>query len=291
VPLVVLWPLIGAAREFAPGFWSRPAPDQLTDLYGQLFQPLALFLLAGAVLMTGTSLMDRVWQRPREMTPAPQDADHRDLPPDEMAAALMLLALPVAGYALAAAATGAFHRRYVLQVVLGLGILAAWWAARLVRSRREAAILLAVLLLGCGARLGTGVLSLGREPADPLASHTPIISMVPAGAPIVVSHALTFLQMVHYSGREAGTRLTYLTRPADVVEGLGVDTGGRALRRLAKVAPLEIREYDEFVGAHHQFHVYGPKSWLIPKLLSQSAQVRLLAEGEDGSLYAVEIRR
>jgi hypothetical protein len=75
------------------------------------------------------------------------------------------------------------------------------------------------------------------------------------------------------------------------VEGLGVDTGGRALHRLATVAPLEIRAYNEFVGAHHQFHVYGPKSWLIPKLLSQSAQVRLLAEGEDGSLYAVEIRK
>jgi hypothetical protein len=96
--------------------------------------------------------------------------------------------------------------------------------------------------------------------------------------------------MAHYLGPDAA-RLTYLTRPADVVKQLGVDTGSRALRRLSEIAPISAQDYDAFVARHERFYVYGPASWVIPKLLSQNAEVRLLHDTGDVRLYAVRTAR
>jgi hypothetical protein len=290
-PFLFLWPLIAGARQFTSGFWSRPDPGQLTDLYHHLLDPLALPLLVAAVGLSLAWAWD--WLRSSSHVAVQRSAAENGgaLRLEELSAALMLLALPVVGYGLGVLITGAFHERYVLQGVLGLAIMGGWWASRLAGSRRSAAVLVGALLLASVFRLGGGVFNLFRGQPDALHADRPLLSRAPDDGPLVIAHALTYLPLAHYSDPGAAARLVYLTRPADVVEKLGVDTGGRALRQLGAVAPLHIEDYESFVSTHPHFYVYGPKSWLIPKLLSQNAVVRLMGQSETASLYAVDIPR
>ncbi|HWP99703.1 MAG TPA: hypothetical protein VNK92_04465, partial [Vicinamibacterales bacterium] len=94
--------------------------------------------------------------------------------------------------------------------------------------------------------------------------------------PLVASHALVFLPLAHYLPPAEAQRVAYIARPPDVVRRIGVDTGARALRRLARVAPLWVAEYDAFVQAHPRFLVYGPPTWFVTKLLEDGAAARLV---------------
>ena len=55
------------------------------------------------------------------------------------------------------------------------------------------------------------------------------------------------------------------------------------------MAPIDVEDYDAFVRDHPRFYVYGPRSWLVPKLLSQHASLRLVRESGDETLYLVEM--
>src|SRR5262249_59824559 len=103
-------------------------------------------------------------------------------------------------------------------------------------------------------------------PADPLGDRRPVLPAGDETAPVVVSHALAFLPMVHYSAADGRAALVYLARPDDVVRQLGGDTAGRALTLLSRISPMQVEPYDRFVGAHRRFFLFGPRSWVIPKL-------------------------
>jgi 4-amino-4-deoxy-L-arabinose transferase-like glycosyltransferase len=290
IPFLFLRPLVETARQFAPTFWSRPSPGDLVESYRQLLDPLSLLVVTAVACMTIAALLIR--PAATVLDAAPTDARERALTADEIVAASVLLALPAVGYVLAVFVTGAFHQRYVIQGVLGFAILVAWWAAILLRSRRDATILVIVLFLAFGARQGVGALGLVRTASDPLEEHHSLLKAVPGELPVVVPHPVTFLQLAHYSSAYMGTRLTYLTKPADVVQQLGIDTGSRGLRLLAQLVPLNVQDYDAFVRTHDQFYVYdGPRSYLVPKLLSQTAEVRLIREHGDVLLYLVSIAK
>lgn len=288
VPLVVLRPLMRGASEFASTFWSPPAFSELTNFYQALTMPLGLVLLGAAVTLTISAMWSRQ-EGARELPSAVGTTLPVRLPADEAVAALAFLALPGFAYCISVLTTGVFHERYVLPGVLGFAVLAAWWFAAAVRSPRKQAILVSVLFLAFAARQASGALGMIRAAPDPITQHRALISRVPADAPLVVSHALTYLPIAHYSKAVESRTYTYLTRPPDVVRRLGVDTGSRALRQLASIAPLDVREYDAFVRTHRTFYVYGPRSWLIPTLLGQGAAVELVVEGEDASLYHVTV--
>src|SRR5262245_54177146 len=134
-----------------------------------------------------------------------------------------------------------------------------------------------------------GARALFSTGSDPIASQRAALSVLNSGEPLVISHALTFLPMAHYTAGAGTARVAYLTRPPDVVRRLGSDTSGRALRLLAEIAPIDVEDYDVFVRQHARFYVYGPRSWLVPKLLSQHAALRLLRESGDEMLYLVNI--
>lgn len=289
-PLLALRPLIAAARGFAPTFWAPPSVGELGGYYRQLLEPLALVLFAAAVVWTGIVVLTRLLTR-RTSAMEPETPVTNGLLLEELVAASALLALPVAGYLLAVAVTGAFHERYVLQGVLGFSILLAWWSPHAARTRTAAATLLVVVFLAFAGRQAAGAVGLIRGASNPLVDHQPVLALAPVETPLVVSHALPFLQLAHYQRLASGRALTYLTRPPDVVKQMGGDTGARALRILAGYAPLEVEEYEPFVRSHQQFYVYGPRSWLVPKLLTDGADVRLVRENGDASLHAVTTRR
>jgi hypothetical protein len=286
-PLPLLWPLIASARQFTEGFWSQPEIVQLWGLYRRLLEPLDLIVLAAGLVASAFWLIERTTEhnsvlRTRAVSQAP-----RNLPPDEIAVALALIALPIAGFSLAVTVTGAFHERYVLQVVLGLAMLFAWACARALRSRQAIAILVVTIVAAAGVRLAAGVMQFARPAPDPLVRHRALLARA-EGADVVVSHVLTFLPLTYYS--KTGPHVTYLTKPADVVEQLGVDTGGKALQKLADIVPMDLQDYDRYVTDHRRFYLYGPESWVTRRLLSQQARLRLVGTNDELSLYEVEIR-
>lgn len=280
-------PLVSGARRFAATFWSRPSASDLIGFYDLLLEPLSLVLLAAASILT--VLTHGAPRTGRESSWLPQTAGGWNLPVDEMIAALALLAIPAIGYLLGVLVTGAFHERYVLYAVLGFAVLASAWVRALPLSRLQATGFIVVCLFAFAARQGTGVLAWIRGPQDPLVQHRALLEQASPDRPLVVSHALVFLPVAHYSTPSVGRRLTYLVRPPAVVQRLGVDTGARALQRLSGLAPLDVQEYDRFVQENRQFCVYGPASWLVPQLLRDGATLQLIAQSGDMSLFRVEI--
>lgn len=284
VPLVLLWPLVHGARQFAPTFWSSPTLDKLAIFGRELMDPLALVLIIATGCM---ALAEAVWpqrQTHTSLTPV-APAGYAGLRADEVAAALMLTALPLAGYLLALY-TGAFHGRYVLQVVLGLGILVGWGSAALIKTRRNAAIFLAVLLLAFTGRLASTAFGLVRGPADPLADHELFLSLPRNGSPIVVSRVLDYLPIAHYSGSNSGARVVFLTKPPE--PRLGLLSRDRAIRLLAHYAPLEVVDFNQFVASQNRFYVYGHPGWMIPALVARGATIRFLGEHDNATLYEIE---
>jgi len=283
--VLTVWPLVAAARQFAPTFWSPPSPGDVLDAYRLILEPLALPAFAAALATFGVGLAFTRRSRGDVEVLSPISKP----PLEEVALVLALVALPVAGFVLAVGATGAFHERYVLQAVLGVSILAGWWSASLLRSRFTSVVAVATILLVLAARQASGAVALAREAPDPLASQRWALIATPGDAPLVVSHALTYLPLAHYLSESGDSRVIYLTRPPDVVQRLGSDTSGRALGLLSHVVGLDVQPYEAFVRAHPQFYVYGPKSWLVPKLLRDSASLRLVRESGDDMLYSVDM--
>ncbi len=208
---------------------------------------------------------------------------------DEIVAALALMALPIAGYVLAMF-TGAFQGRYVLQAVLGIGILVGWSVATLVASRTSAAILVAILFVVASARLAGGALGFVRGPVDGLAEHELLLSIPSDGLPVAVSRALDYLPISHYCHSEVANRLVFLTKPAETQ--LDMRTADRALQLLAQYAPLQIQDFERFLATHDRFYLYGRSSWMVQALVTRpSVVMRYLGERETGTLYLVEVRR
>jgi hypothetical protein len=291
--LVLLRPLMNAARGFGATFWSPPSPGDLVVFYKHLLDPLAVLLLAAAILTAAWIVVRSI--RGAGHTPIEGAMDSPSLAIEDLAVAVALLTVPIVGYGVSALVTGAFHERYVLHGVLGLAILIAWGASKLVRSTGGIAILVAVLFTAFAARHAIDATGLLRGPANPLSDQERLLALAASNSPIVVSHAVPYLQVAHYSNphrgsRDAGRSFAYVSKPADVVEKTG-DTGSRAMRLLSRITPLDVNEYDTFVGRYTQFDVYGPRSWMIPKLLSQGADVRLLGEHGDVFLYRVTMTR
>jgi hypothetical protein len=282
-PFIWLQSLIRSARQYADTFWSPPTLEKLTTFYRELAEPFALVL---AVALGCIVLAKAVW--PDVGHSGEAERTHRSvLGIDEIVVTLALAALPFAGYALAML-TGAFHGRYVLQAVLGLGILVGWGAATLIANRITAAILVTVLFAVSGARLAAGAAGLLRGPADGMADHELLLSIPADGLPVAVSRALDYLPISHYCRADVATRLVFLTKPARTP--LDMRTADRALQRLAQYAPLQIQEFDRFLTAHDRFYLYGRSSWMVQGLLERNVVMRFLGEREGGTLYLVEVR-
>ncbi|HXH07669.1 MAG TPA: glycosyltransferase family 39 protein [Vicinamibacterales bacterium] len=279
--LAALLPLVSRARTFAATFWSPPAIGMLASAYADLVDPLGLVVLALGVGLAAAVVAGRL--RPA----GPEGARAvRAVPLADVVVLIALVGLPVAGYALAQMVTGAFHERYVIASVLGVAGLSACACATLARRPAVLTIVFAVVAAAFAARQAAGLARLAI-PFDPLARDRALVSRASADLPLVASHALVFLPLAHYLPPADAQRVAFVARPPEVVRRIGVDTGARALRRLARVAPLWVAEYDTFVQAHPRFLVYGPPTWLVTKLLEDGAIVRLVDWHDDRLLLEV----
>ncbi|MEO5898222.1 MAG: glycosyltransferase family 39 protein [Vicinamibacterales bacterium] len=287
LPLLFLRPLIAAGRAFAPTFWSRPSLGQLMGSYQLLFDPLSQLALA-AVILAGLFTF-AVGQR-LESAPSATTEARGLVPLDELVVGSGFIALPVVGFAMSVLATGGFHERYVVAGVIGVAGLFCWGCATTLRSGSTTLILAALLLLAFTARQLEGVRAGFQGSSAAALKHISETAALPAGELVVISHAVPYLQLAYFRDLARGPAVTYLTKPADVVAATG-DTGSRALRLLSRYAPLDIRTFEAVAQPGARFYVYGPRSWLVPKLLSQGAAVTLVREEGDASLFMVSVAR
>jgi hypothetical protein len=287
VPLLLLRPLVNAAREFTATFWSRPTFETLTLFYRELPDPLAQLLI---VSVGGVAIALVIWPNDRVLLTGTNGlTDRRGLHADEIVATATLAVLPIAGYVVALK-TGAFHGRYVIQVVLALAISVAWGFASLIKRRRDAAIFLASLFLVFLSRMAVGALGLVTGPVNPVDALQPLLSKTRPDVPLVASHVLDYLPLAHYADDALGKRLLYLLEPPPDPR-LGLKTADRAMQLLANDAPLRVEELDTFVRDHDHFYIFGRQSHLTPAMIGRGASVRLLGENEDVALYEVDVRR
>jgi hypothetical protein len=286
VPLLLLRPLVSAARQFAATFWSPPTLETLSTFYRELPDPLGQLLIVSVGCVAIALVM---WPADRTPLTSATDRPRHGLHADEIVATLTMAVLPLVGFVVAFK-TGAFHGRYVVQAVLALGIFVGWGFASLIRRRRDAAIFLGSLCLVFLGRMAVGAVGLITGPVNPVDALEPLLSKTRADVPLVASHVLDFLPLAHYGDEGLRKRLVYLMEPPPDPR-YGLKTADRAMRLLANEAPLRVEDLETFVRSHGHFYVYGRGSFLVPILNSRGASVRILGATEDTALYEVDLLR
>lgn len=175
------------------GFWLPLHPVQILCFYANMLAPVAIAIVVSLVAagLVGYFL------------PAGADQHRTRLRSHEVAFAGALAFLPAVGWSAAFFVTGAWTDRYAISAVLGLGILIA---AALDRAGPfTVQVVCAVAVITLLVREARPMLSLFR----PVTYPQLILADDDGTSPVVVSNALTYLQLWHYASPAMRARLTY----------------------------------------------------------------------------------
>ncbi len=128
--------ILSFARNFSPGFWSRPSLRELTEIYSHIFVG-GLFILALIVIwiVLGNRTNKTVVLQPMQSGEA---------------IGWLFLCLPLAGFAAAELKTNAFAVRYFLVLVPGVAVAFACWTWRNSHNVRRVSLGIFLLLATWG---------------------------------------------------------------------------------------------------------------------------------------------
>ncbi len=284
LPLAVfaaLRPLIDVAREWMTGFWSPPSPGDAARAYAVLLAPLGTPLMVSLGLVAVVAALTRAGWLPPAHTPRGRPG----MPGHELVALAVFAVLPAIGLLVAWTVTGAWHERYALPAILGLAGLAAVGvhASGTLALRTAAAVLVTALAAQAGLRAGDWF-DMPRLPiAVALADRADGGSVLP----VLASDGLTFVELAHAASPALAMRLSYGLKPPSIIAQTGTDTENRALQQLARLAPLRLERFEQFVDRHRQFFVIGRDSWVTEALVAADVPLRLVAAEGDLRLFVV----
>ena len=292
-PLAVFAPFIAAAAGWSGDFWARAGWSDILDSYRFLLEPAAtvgVIGLLGYVLWTTLCPPSRPFDVPA--VPGP--------PKWELAAACGLTALPILTIIVAIFTTGVFAPRYALPAVVGMVVLIATSAHR--RSKASSALAGGlIVLLGVGFVIGQrGALRTASATRAYLASTSGWLrAEATEPLPIVAWHGDAFLRLGYYAPAEVASRLVYLSDDAAALRHLRQNTGDRGLRTLQPWLGVEVESYRDFIRDHRRFYAYGtagdyarsgrPWNWLLPQLVEEGAEARLVSVAGDDMLFLVTL--
>jgi len=297
VPLVTFLPagLTGTTRlwELGAGRWAVN-PEVFPALgatYVWMSQNTGLPALAGLALL-GAVLAAGHTRRPDG------DAQPNTLPPPhELAAAIALAAVPVLMVALTTLLGRPYTPRYALNSVAGFGVLAGFLAAGVLgRHTRMAAVLASFLLAYVAALQLTGTRFLWRAPESLPAVQALESAARADAAPIVVEDELVYSQVAHQAPAGLKSRLVCL-RDAMAARRYSGNDNTAVLLTLKPYAPLSVESYSEFLRSHNRFLIWrcrqqNPRlSWLLPKLLEDGKQLRIVAATPETMLVEVTAKQ
>ncbi len=228
--------------------------------------------------------------------------------PPEWASILALLAIPGVLIAHLMLTHGAFFPRYGAIASTGVALLAtallAFWIGSEPRSALVAA-LLALLISGqiSAAAHGLPMLfgghpSLASEPVPQPCQACILSASLDPDLPLVIASGLTFLEMDHRESSSTLRRVFFLTDPAAALQ-FAHATIFNSMDLESRVFPIRahVESDTTFFRQHQHFFVLGqlvyPEDWLLRKLLSDGASIRLVSEVtgdyKDHELYEVTI--
>ena len=273
--LLLLRPLIDGARAHVPVFPGTPEWSGLVYFYKFVLEFDLLPIVALLVLL---AMFPRGQGRRTERSAGPAAY--------ELAALAALVALPVFGLVLAKTVTNAFYARYVLAAIIGLVLVVVLTAHRAANGSPRFAAALLVILAGW---LVVKPLHLHGHFAEQRAKHQALCAFLARQdpeLPIALASPQTFLQTVHYGPPELTRRIVYLDSPKLSGRFRGSETDDMALLAMRRVSsvPIRIEDYSTFTTTHRRFLVYGQGGWLVPALLADHADLRLLSQ----ELYRIE---
>jgi hypothetical protein len=280
--LVVLWPLISSIRGFSGGFAGRPTWDRVVDFYQVLLDLRFLPVLAILGFLV-------IWPRLlRSENAAPPNTEGPAAPPlSELTAVVALALLPLFAVALARTVTNAYHHRYAVPAIVGVTILLVFAVYRHARGSAVVGCWLLLVTTGWVAvREHRFFDELDRKSAAQASLLARLQERSADNLPIAVLNATDFLPLVHYAPPELAQRLVYVHSQELSMRILGYSTNEMALERLQLISRLRMAQYADFVRSQRRFYLFGySKSWLLPALLADGADVRV----ELPELYLAEI--
>lgn len=251
--VVTYIPLLAGSRELAANSWAAPSLDRLAGSYLVLVQPSAWPLILVIVALTLTRRATVI------------------LPAHELAAALALLALPLAAFLFGLAFTGFFHARYAVASSAGAALLLSTLAAR-----RPAC---APCILAAGAITACLLAVQARSQNGPPYSRTAPTAcrLDDSRLPIAVADGLLFLPLTFYADDALAPRLHFLMDRGKALRYTRNDSIELGLAALARHIPLNVPSYAAFIKAHPRFLIVGSRhsemTWLRRQLESEGAHI------------------
>jgi hypothetical protein len=282
--VLIVLPAAGAAVSTYQGSaWSTPKLRQLVTIYRFFLEPIvwplclaSVFAAVGWILLRpgpGATAETAAWRVPRA----------------ETAVVLALVAAPFLAVLLAFL-SGVFIPRYTLPALPGFCLLAAFLSQSIERARPLWAICVLCFTL---AFTPLSARSVAARWANAF-GETAWIQRVQTEPelPIVVDDAIAFLPLTRYAPGGIAPRLVFLADPEAARRASGNNSATIGLMRLARWAPLRIEQPGTFFASHRRFFLLGQhwaESWLRPQLLASGLPPRLLALGQFGQLYLVDL--
>lgn len=285
-PLLLVLPLIKRAKAYGGTFWSPANWLAIPDFYAHQMtlavMVLLLLLFLAALYTTVFALDDK-----RHLSAA------YPLPPwCEIAAACGFALIPVMGVALGKFVTGAFTDRYVMTAIIGISVLIAFVAYKLLRGRAAPCFIFVLAFslwfLIAEFRLIQDVTYDARGQAQAISK---LQSQTTGDLPIVAADAHTIVDLAHYAPPDINSRLVYLADPEISLRRLGYNSVDLGMIDLIKPwFGLNIQAYKPYVSSHPEFFVYGDLgflSWLVPELQADGRRLEMLDKNGGKFLFLV----
>jgi hypothetical protein len=278
--------VMGSVSGFVPNNWASPNFGQILGipyvLLRQLASGFSVFLVLVAFLLLAGSRMSR-----REL---PHSWSGGAFPEFLTGAALWFL--PVLCYVVALLVTNKMHLRYVVPMVIGLGIVVGM-LCYLLGNRWP--IFGPLVLLCVTGQFSSHILLESRVLSRQAQRVHPLVSMlegVPPDIPIATDVKSEYLKLAHSGAGEFLERMRYVVDPDAAREFAEVfpAKGGLTWLKLSRFMPVNAERLKTFRRRHGEYLVYtnhSPFTFLIKSLLAEGADVRLLRVRGAHRLYVV----
>ncbi|MEJ1928651.1 glycosyltransferase family 39 protein [Nostoc sp. NIES-2111] len=273
-------------------YWSRPGLASAEESY-RYFLTLALFpfLLAMFIWAVTQPLLGK------ESGENSESRQALHFPREEwvlLTAWCLLPVLMVGG----AFFLGAYVPRYALPTMGGLAVLLAVLAWLRSGNNRWLGLVMSAVFLAWFAykSQGTARRELAKNGAYPrqgrnaFATKRWFTAARESRLPLVVTPAVFFVQLQHYSEEAVSRRMVYLTQREHARDWDGTDTGDLGLLNFAIAAPYRIEDYGKFLNQETEFLILADTTaptWHLEQLRRDGRALRLLVRDGAQSLFVV----
>lgn len=292
-PLAFFWPLLVQFKKYYVTLpFVRPSLSGIIHTYGSLLSvppPWGVAVFAALSLGLLEIISSFVLtQRAKE--------NGASISLHEHVALLVLLGLPLVGYAVAKLTHAGMTDRYVLSAALGVPLSAGQLLSK--SNRRSIIVALGFLIPLVAVQEASFWISRRGQFirfASPVASIESLVKSAGySDLPVVVSDGLEYLPIMHYVKPPEGRRFVSVVDLSASIAFAGDDTLDKELLVLRDFAPLQVLEFSAFAAGHHSFLLYStngshgdPHDWWVDRLVRDGYIVRVIAAKNRQSVFLV----